>query len=461
MFDTFYQKITERLQLDNRLEQIRSHCRRQNSRSERNPDRRILWDRRLRTFIPLENQHLYFSSPQILETAVLQFANLGQYTTQQTLFSLVDEHFGQLMDPSDLEWVKQKAFEFHSQVFSWENGAWHHQIQSNRLNAVKKLTDLAGFHNEWDTARFLARCGYHCPSSRLSYLEWLRFSGQPLPENSWFQWLGLLGEIADGQEDILICDQTLDLFFEMEFKGNLPDQEPTPATCLICPLMDNCSHFQKKIKIDLNAGLENLIRMDDTINLSITQLIPYLAGDRYTHSSTQEELLDSFPDLFHTLSPGIVANSEDEQFYLFLKALKLTADKLSLRPQPAKGTIFNKSDIIFQELKTEFEDLKQEAFYTLILDNKYRKIHFKLITRGILNRSIIHAREVFAPAIQLRAAAIILVHNHPSGDPQPSTQDIEITNSLTEAGDIIGIKVVDHVIIGHDSYFSFCDEGIL
>jgi len=68
---------------------------------------------------------------------------------------------------------------------------------------------------------------------------------------------------------------------------------------------------------------------------------------------------------------------------------------------------------------------------------------------------------VFAPAIQLRAAAVILIHNHPSGDPQPSTQDVEITKRLAEVGKMVGINVLDHVIIGHDAYFSFVDEDLL
>ena len=101
---------------------------------------------------------------------------------------------------------------------------------------------------------------------------------------------------------------------------------------------------------------------------------------------------------------------------------------------------------------------KQESFFILILDNKHRTIKLQKISQGILNKSLVHPREVFAPAIQLRAAAIILIHNHPSGDPTPSTADINITRRLVQVGEIVGISVLDHVIIGKSSFYSFVDE---
>ena len=125
------------------------------------------------------------------------------------------------------------------------------------------------------------------------------------------------------------------------------------------------------------------------------------------------------------------------------------------------GETLNCSNAIYGFFKWEMKDKKQEEFWTVILDNKYKVIEKLLITRGTLNRSLVHPREVFAPAIEHRAAAIILVHNHPSGDPQPSAQDIEITNRLIETGKIVGINVLDHLVIGMDKYFSFIDEELM
>ena len=83
------------------------------------------------------------------------------------------------------------------------------------------------------------------------------------------------------------------------------------------------------------------------------------------------------------------------------------------------------------------------------------------ISEGSLTSSIVHPREVFNPVIRDSAAAVILVHNHPSGDPAPSREDKEITKRLKEVGELIGVKVLDHIIIGDGRYISFADEGIL
>jgi DNA repair protein RadC len=99
-------------------------------------------------------------------------------------------------------------------------------------------------------------------------------------------------------------------------------------------------------------------------------------------------------------------------------------------------------------------DKNKEHFYALLLDTKNRIISEQLISVGTLNASLIHPREVFNPAIKASANAIILVHNHPSGDCKPSKEDISVTKTLNEAGELIGIKVLDHVVVGKDGFES-------
>lgn len=100
-----------------------------------------------------------------------------------------------------------------------------------------------------------------------------------------------------------------------------------------------------------------------------------------------------------------------------------------------------------------------EYFIAIVLDNKHRKIRDVVVGQGSLTASIVHPRDVFARVIRDAAAAVIFVHNHPSGDPTPSREDIEITRRLREVGDLIGVKVLDHVIIGNGRYVSFVDDG--
>ncbi|RKY88560.1 hypothetical protein DRQ09_02730 [candidate division KSB1 bacterium] len=109
----------------------------------------------------------------------------------------------------------------------------------------------------------------------------------------------------------------------------------------------------------------------------------------------------------------------------------------------------------------KMEHLKKEQFRVVLLDSNNQIISVKTITEGILNASIVHVREVFREAIIESSAGIILVHNHPSGNPNPSREDIEVTEKMVETGKIMDIPVRDHLIIAGRKYFSFAEKGIL
>ena len=96
-----------------------------------------------------------------------------------------------------------------------------------------------------------------------------------------------------------------------------------------------------------------------------------------------------------------------------------------------------------------------------LLDGKNRIICMDIVSVGSLNQSIVHPRSVFMTACLSNAAAIILVHQHPTGDPTPSSEDIAITRRLKEAGEIMGIKVLDHIVVGDGEYLSFVERGLL
>jgi DNA repair protein RadC len=102
----------------------------------------------------------------------------------------------------------------------------------------------------------------------------------------------------------------------------------------------------------------------------------------------------------------------------------------------------------------------KEYFIALHLDGKNRILAVDICSVGSLNQSIVHPREVFKTALLSSAAAIILLHNHPSGDPTPSSEDLEVTKRLREAGDLLGIKVLDHLVIG-STYYSFVERGVI
>jgi DNA repair protein RadC len=109
----------------------------------------------------------------------------------------------------------------------------------------------------------------------------------------------------------------------------------------------------------------------------------------------------------------------------------------------------------------ELRYLQKEHFVCLFLNTKNHVVAKETLSIGSLNSSIVHPREVFRAAIQRSCASIICVHNHPSGDPTPSREDIDITNRLAEAGSIIGIEVLDHIIIGDRHYISLKEQGFM
>ncbi len=116
---------------------------------------------------------------------------------------------------------------------------------------------------------------------------------------------------------------------------------------------------------------------------------------------------------------------------------------------------------VFEYFHFEFRDSRKESFLALLLDGKNRIIRRVQVSEGSLNQSIVHPREVYGPAVRESAAAVILVHNHPTGDPAPSSEDRAITRRLVDAGEIMGIKVLDHIIVGEDAYFSFVEGGLI
>lgn len=125
------------------------------------------------------------------------------------------------------------------------------------------------------------------------------------------------------------------------------------------------------------------------------------------------------------------------------------------------GIILNNSLKIYEYFKDLVGDKKQEYFYTVYVDTKGRYIDKKCLFVGTINNSIVHPREIFKEAYLLSANGIICIHNHPSGDPTPSKEDIVITRKIKEIAMIHGIRLVDHLIVGVNSYYSFYEDNKL
>lgn len=139
----------------------------------------------------------------------------------------------------------------------------------------------------------------------------------------------------------------------------------------------------------------------------------------------------------------------------------LTVAELQKRANQSKNPIkrISCAEDVFNLMHEKLKGKKEENFYVLMLNTKNNLIGEPvLITKGVLDASIVHPREIFKPAIKNSAGRIILVHNHPSGDPNPSQEDLDITEKIMQSGEEIGIKVLDHIIIGSDKWWGWKEK---
>ncbi len=148
-----------------------------------------------------------------------------------------------------------------------------------------------------------------------------------------------------------------------------------------------------------------------------------------------------------------------------VKAIQIKAAlELAKRVATSDGVvhhIIKSANDVNNLIMEEMRYLKKEIFKALLLDTKNQVIKIVDVSVGSLNSSIVHPREVFSEAIKYGSNSIIFVHNHPSGDPTPSTEDIQTTQRLENAGNILGIKVLDHIIVGDGRFVSFKEKGLM
>ena len=152
--------------------------------------------------------------------------------------------------------------------------------------------------------------------------------------------------------------------------------------------------------------------------------------------------------------PGTYVVTEPITEQEFLRLAKLMA-KRRLR----RGSKISTPEEVHRCLQTLLMDYEHEVFGLLMLDNRHRIIQFTEMFRGTINSASVYPREIVKEALSQNAAAVILVHNHPSGDPEPSQADQQITQRIKQALDTVDVRVLDHVVVGHEGVVSFAARG--
>ena len=200
-------------------------------------------------------------------------------------------------------------------------------------------------------------------------------------------------------------------------------------------------------------------------HLAPTELIAIIlrtGSANRTAINLAEELMVKFKDLRGLAKASV---SEISQFSGLgqVKAVQLKAAfELGRRVfmlNPVQLPSISKPQDIYELLKASFQDLDREHFKVIHLNTKNQVLKVETAAIGILNSSPVHPREVFKEAIKMSSAGLIMTHNHPSGDPSPSRDDLTLTSRLREAGEILGIPVIDHVIFGDNKFVSLKEYG--
>jgi DNA repair protein RadC len=143
-----------------------------------------------------------------------------------------------------------------------------------------------------------------------------------------------------------------------------------------------------------------------------------------------------------------------------IKACFELGKREELEPEPKDFNIKNPESVV-KAIRSSIKDKAKEHFKLILLNPRNKIIGISTISIGTLNASLVHPREVFKDAIVHSAASVVLAHNHPSGDPEPSEDDIKITNKLVESGKILGIEVIDHIVIGKNNFCSFKERRLM
>ena len=199
-------------------------------------------------------------------------------------------------------------------------------------------------------------------------------------------------------------------------------------------------------------------------NLSDYQLLSELIAER-EGENISGKLLETFPALQYVLLDSTeeellsikgIGNRRVKQ----IKACCELARRLYTK-DTKQGYVIKSAADVSALLMPEMRYLRKEQFRLILLNTKNVVIEVKTISEGSLNSSIVHPREVFSIAVKRSCNSILCIHNHPSGNPEPSNEDIETTRRLISAGDILGIKVLDHIILGDGKFVSLKEKGII
>ncbi|MBI3830663.1 MAG: DNA repair protein RadC [Planctomycetes bacterium] len=243
------------------------------------------------------------------------------------------------------------------------------------------------------------------------------------------------------------------------------------AHCDRCPLCEGCQFLSagaRVIQVSGEALAQTLAETPEQrhVRPRATDLLAFLISDGRGGAAAMaraEALLKTHGGL-----RGVLAAQPEDLRKAGLDAhaaalVRAVAELFQLwtEEEDRRGKTFACGRDFFEHYRLRMRNLKKERFFVACLDQKNRMLGEELVSEGTLTQTLVHPREVFNPAIRMQAAAVAVVHNHPSGDPAPSREDKQLTKRLGEVAELVGIRLLDHVIVGDGTYTSFVERGLL
>ena len=241
--------------------------------------------------------------------------------------------------------------------------------------------------------------------------------------------------------------------------------------CGLCGMKEKCRYLATGGKDERASGgslAERLVRTAESPseNLGASDLVAFLVGGEkcgaadYARAEAALKTFNGLRGLFSANAGDLRALGYDAPAHARITALSRLFAAWAAE-QTDRGKVFNNGKHFYEHFHLRLRDYKKEVFYVTLHDQKNALIAEEKVSEGSLTETLVHPREVFSLAVAKRAASIAIIHNHPSGDPEPSNADKTITKRLDSAATLMGIRLLDHVIIGDGRYTSFVEKGLL
>ena len=429
-------------------------------------------------FLPLEKQNYWrLFLPRVIPTskrvlilpdearigAVIKKLMKHDYLSPEYIHEILNQIHSTILDEVEVENAASGILFFHQFLEKLGNGmSRFKQEPENEIVAM----DMLDSNWAWITADILRTTGFNVIANQ-QFADLFALVTNNDSFRNYSTWCGFLKKHFQSVKNLKGNEaEQLQLPRKLDFQSNYFSFKQViqeGETSVQFPLLSKLVHDENKdvehLKKKILSGYEEL---------KIDELLKLFCG--YLPNTPFAEIEQEYPSLFQDFEfhasnffNTVVLSDKNRELGVFLKAIaglnlkigRVLEEEVNVPPSKKLETSLENPDNVIRYLNKRLVRKPYEVCLVLFLNNRNCVVHEMEISIGTINRVLIDPKQVFAPAIQLRCSSLIVAHNHPAGDPEPSSQDNKITATLKKTGDIIGIPLLDHIIIGKSGYYSY------